>query len=122
MLVPGCRATITVSSPAYGFSTYPSNQDCLMRVSSPTRTPLSLRFDSMIVHPSDTVQIYDGVSTSGLRLHPANGFTGNQVPKITLTASSGDMLIRFTTDALHNAKGWHATFSSGKESFGLDDF
>ncbi|CAB0001395.1 unnamed protein product, partial [Nesidiocoris tenuis] len=68
----------------------------------------------MAVHQSDSVQIYDGTTTSGLRLHPGDGFTGNQVPRITLTASSGDMLVRFTTDALHNAKGWHATYSAGK--------
>lgn len=68
----------------------------------------------MMVHSSDSVQVFDGTTTSGLRLHPGNGFTGNQVPRITLTASSGDMLIRFTTDALHNAKGWHATYSAGK--------
>lgn len=67
----------------------------------------------MLVHPSDSVQVYDGVTTSGLRLHPGNGFSGNSVPRITLTASSGDMLVRFTTDALHNSKGWHATFSAG---------
>ncbi|XP_073992974.1 sushi, von Willebrand factor type A, EGF and pentraxin domain-containing protein uif isoform X1 [Rhodnius prolixus] len=113
----GCRATIvasngTLTSPAFGLSNYPSNQDCLLRIKSPNRAPISLRFDSMIVHASDTVQVYDGVSTSGLRLHPGNGFTGNQVPRITLTASSGDMLVRFTTDALHNSKGWHATFSA----------
>lgn len=68
------------------------------------------------MHQSDSVQVFDGTSTSGLRLHPGNGFTGSTVPKITLTASSGHMLIRFTTDALHNSKGWHATFSAG-ESF-----
>lgn len=68
----------------------------------------------MNIHSSDVVQIYDGGSTSGLRLHPNEGFTGNTVPKITVTASSGEMLVRFITDALHNSRGWHATFSAGK--------
>jgi len=59
-------------------------------------------------------QVYDGATTSGLRLHPNNGFTFNASPRITLTASSGEMLIRFITDALHNSRGWKATFSAGK--------
>lgn len=36
------------------------------------------------------------------------------MPKITLTASSGEMLVRFVSDALHSNKGWSATFSAGK--------
>lgn len=59
------------------------------------------------------MQVYDGSSTSGLRLHPGNGFSATNNPKITLTASSGEMLIRFVTDALHNQEGWEATFSAG---------
>jgi hypothetical protein len=59
-------------------------------------------------------QIYDGGTTSGLHLHPNNGFTSSTSPRITLTASSGEMLIRFITDALHNGRGWKATFSAGR--------
>jgi hypothetical protein len=60
-------------------------------------------------------QVYDGATTSGLRLHPNNGFTFGSLPRITLTASSGEMLIRFVTDALHNSRGWNATFSAGRD-------
>ena len=59
-------------------------------------------------------QVYDGATTSGLRLHPNNGFTFGTSPRITLTASSGEMLIRFVTDALHSSRGWNATFSAGR--------
>lgn len=118
MVFLGCRATITevngtLSSPAFSLANYPSNLDCLIRIKNPTSGPLSLKFDSMNIHSSDVVQIYDGGSTSGLRLHPNEGFTGNTAPKITVTASSGEMLVRFITDALHSSKGWHATFSAG---------
>lgn len=113
----GCKATIvarngTVTSPAFGLSDYPSNQECLFKIKNPSRGPLSLRFDTFNVHPTDHVQIYDGPTTSGLRLHSGEGFTGNTRPKITLTASSGEMLVKFQTDALHNAEGWSATFSA----------
>lgn len=118
----GCRVTVsevngTLSSPSFGLGYYPSNLDCLIRIRNPSLSPLSLKFDSMNIHPSDVVQIYDGGSTSGLRLHPNEGFTGNVVPKITVTASSGEMLVRFITDALHNSRGWRATFSAGKRIF-----
>lgn len=103
----------TITSPAFGLKDYPSNQECLYRIRNPGGGPLSLAFDHFQVHQSDMVQVYDGASTSGLRLHPGNGFTADSVPRITLTASSGEMLVRFQTDALHNSKGWKATFSAG---------
>lgn len=115
----GCRATVetangTVSSPAFGLANYPSNQECLIRIHNPSNSALSLKFDFFAVHPSDSVQVFDGTSTSGLRLHPGSGFSGTVIPKITLTASSGTMLVRFTTDALHNSKGWHVEYSAGR--------
>ncbi|XP_022825719.1 sushi, von Willebrand factor type A, EGF and pentraxin domain-containing protein 1 isoform X1 [Spodoptera litura] len=111
----GCRATIiaangTVTSPAYGLASYPNNQECLYRIKNPNGGPLSLKFDEFNIHPSDIVQVFDGASTSGLRLHSDNGFIVK--PRITLTASSGEMLIRFMSDALHNGIGWKATFSA----------
>lgn len=115
----GCKATIiarngTLMSPAYGLSNYPSNQECLYRIRNPGGGPLSLFFNNFEVDKSDFVQIFDGSSTSGLRLHSGNGFTETSKPKITLTASSGEMLIRFATDALHSSKGWTAIYSAGK--------
>lgn len=113
----GCKATLqafngTVQSPAFGLSNYPNNQECLFKIQNPGQSPLSLRFDKFIVNPTDVVQVYDGPSTAGLRLHSGNGFTGNSIPKLTLTASSGEMLIKFNSDPLHNAAGWAATFSA----------
>lgn len=113
----GCRATIiasngTLTSPAFGLTDYPANQECLFNVRNPTGRPLSLRFTKFNVHTSDSVQIYDGMTTSGLRLHSGNGFTGAAKPKLTLTASSGEMLVKFVTDSLHNGAGWSAVFSA----------
>ncbi|XP_063243609.1 sushi, von Willebrand factor type A, EGF and pentraxin domain-containing protein 1 isoform X2 [Bacillus rossius redtenbacheri] len=113
----GCQATLTATngtftSPALGLAEYPANQECLYKIRRPKSGALSLKFNEFSVHPSDFVQVYDGASVSGLRLHPGDGFTGTTVPKITLTASSGEMLVRFLTDALHNGKGWRATFSA----------
>ncbi|KAK6617037.1 hypothetical protein RUM44_005394 [Polyplax serrata] len=113
----GCQASITAlngtfTSPAFGLSDYPSNQDCLYKIRNPRTGPISLKFENFDVHQTDFVQVYDGASTSGLRLHPGNGFTSNAIPRITLTSSSGEMLVRFQTNALHSDKGWNAIFSA----------
>ncbi|XP_077268738.1 sushi, von Willebrand factor type A, EGF and pentraxin domain-containing protein uif isoform X1 [Temnothorax americanus] len=113
----GCKATIiarngTVQSPSYGLNEYPNNQECLYRIKNPDRGPLSLKFVTFNVHKTDYVQIYDGSNTNGLRLHPGSGFTSNTRPKITLTAESGEMLVRFASDALHSSAGWQAEFSA----------
>ncbi|KAK9881868.1 hypothetical protein WA026_018067 [Henosepilachna vigintioctopunctata] len=113
----GCRATIvsengTISSPAFGLAPYPSNQECFYKIKNPIGGPLSLAFKKFEVDKSDFVQVYDGDSTKGLRLHPGDGFSAGSNPKITLTASSGEMLLRFVTDALHDSIGWEATFSA----------
>lgn len=101
-------------SPAFGLNNYPNSQECLFKLKNPGGGPLSLNFNIFEVHKSDFLQVYDGSTTSGLRLHPGNGFSAEFKPKITLTASSGEMLVRFTTDALHSNKGWKAIFSAGK--------
>ncbi|XP_072385212.1 uncharacterized protein uif isoform X2 [Diabrotica undecimpunctata] len=113
----GCKATIvakngTISSPAFGLENYPSNQECMYKIRNPGGQPLSLNFPHFEVDKSDFVQVYDGSTTSGLRLHSGNGFTTGTKPKITLTASSGEMLVRFVTDALHSDEGWEAVFSA----------
>ncbi|KAK7873875.1 hypothetical protein R5R35_005737 [Gryllus longicercus] len=113
----GCKATLmamngTLTSPAFSFDNYPSNQECLFKIKNPSKRALSLKFDEFDVHSSDFVQVFDGSSTSGLGLHSGKGYNSNTAPRITLTAASGEMLVRFTTDALHNSAGWKATFSA----------
>lgn len=61
----GCRASITsvngtVSSPAFGLSDYPSNQECLFNIKKPGGGALSLKFEDFDVHQSDFVQVFDG--------------------------------------------------------------
>ena len=57
---------------------------------------------------------YDGEESSrAIRLHPGVGFTRSDPPRITLTAESGIILLKFKTDPLGADKGWMATFSAG---------
>jgi len=58
----GCRASITsmngtFSSPAFGLSDYPSNQECLYKIKKPGGGALSLKFEDFDVHQSDFVQV-----------------------------------------------------------------
>lgn len=47
----------TFSSPAFGLSNYPSNQDCLYRIRNPRLGPISLKFENFDVHITDFVQV-----------------------------------------------------------------
>jgi len=58
----GCKASIssvngTISSPAFGLSDYPSNQECLFSIKKPGGGALSLKFEDFDVHQSDFVQV-----------------------------------------------------------------
>jgi hypothetical protein len=57
----------------------------------------------------DFVRVYDGTTTSAPLL---GSFSGNTLPPV-LTANSGSMLIRFTSDGSVVAAGWSANYSSG---------
>ncbi|KAM7304917.1 uncharacterized protein ISCGN_014817 [Ixodes scapularis] len=114
----GCEVDIAstsgnVSSPAFGVDKYPPNQVCAYRITRPGGGPVSLKFEKFAVAPDDFVQIYDGPDTrNGIRLHPGQGYTGTNRPTLTLTASSGQMFVTFTSNPLNTAAGWLASFSA----------
>lgn len=104
-----------VTSPAFGITNYPTNQNCVYRVSRETDGgSLSIVFSEFDVTNEDILQIYDGTdSGTGVPLHPSRGFgTKTRPVGLTLTASSGRMLLLFKTNALKAAKGWSANFSA----------
>jgi hypothetical protein len=47
----------TFTSPAFGLSDYPSNQECLFNIKKPGGGALSLKFEDFDVHQSDFVQV-----------------------------------------------------------------
>jgi hypothetical protein len=47
----------TLTSPAFGLSDYPSNQECLYKIKKPGGGALSLKFEDFNVHQSDFVQV-----------------------------------------------------------------
>lgn len=118
----GCDLTLeaangTLVSPGYDLNSdnfrYPNNLECDYRLRAPAGAPLSARFLDFQVDESDSVQVYDGSSANGVRLHPGEGFRGRTTPKmLTLSAQSGDLLVRFKSDALRNERGWRLVFSA----------
>lgn len=105
-----------VTSPAFGVANYPTNQNCIYRISRQTDDSgsLSIVFNEFDVTVEDILQIYDGTEAStGVPLHPSRGFGTKTKPVgLTLTASSGKMLLLFKTNAMKAAKGWSANFSA----------
>ena len=112
----GCSSIIdtyngTLSSPAYGIGAeYPANQDCVYRIRHPEGGKLSLLFSELNLHPTDKIEVTDG--QNGLELHPSGGFTGSETPDYFLTADSGEMVLRFVTDAVKNNGRFLAQFSA----------
>ena len=123
----GCDVTLeaangTIVSPGYDMSSggkYPNNLECDYHLRAPGGAPLSLRFIDFHVDETDSVQVYDGSSSNGIRLHPAEGFRGTGgrgplFPKSTMifSAGSGDLLVRFKSDPLRMERGWKAIWSA----------
>ncbi|XP_069982832.1 uncharacterized protein uif isoform X1 [Penaeus vannamei] len=114
----GCSVTIeaskgTITSPAFGISDYPTNQECSYLIKRPGGGSLSLKFNAFDVEEKDAIQVYDGMTSSqGFRLHSGNGFSAKNPPSFTLTADSGAMFLMFNSDPLRPAAGWSANFSA----------
>src|SRR5205814_315977 len=84
-------------------SNYPPNQNCFYRLMRPGGGSLSIKFTHFDVAFDDTVQLFDGAdATSAVPLHPNRGFSAKTKPtSLTLTASTGKMLIVFKSNALN---------------------
>ena len=102
----------TIVSPGWDLGNYPFNLECDYHLRGPGGSPLSIRFEEFHVDETDSVQLYDGSSANGIKLHADNGFKGKTVPRSTVSASSGDLLLRFRSDPLRNDRGWKAVFSA----------
>ena len=59
----------------------------------------------------EKLQVFDGDST-GIKLYQGPDFTEADPTNFMLSADSGEMQIRFKTDASKNARGFSAVFSA----------
>lgn len=51
----------TITSPAFGLTNYPSNQECLYKIKNPGGGALSLNFQAFDVDLSDYVQVSNSI-------------------------------------------------------------
>ncbi|ESO89533.1 hypothetical protein LOTGIDRAFT_234340 [Lottia gigantea] len=102
-----------ISSPGYSRGKYPNILDCTWLISSQSGTPLTLQFNSIfsIEQDKDFLKVFRSSSEND-PAHSGEGFTGVTVPAL-IVSGSGSLLIKFTTSALGQAKGFMATFSAG---------
>lgn len=98
------QGTLTDGSDSWN---YPVNSNCKFIIQPTQPGKITLNFSEFSTESSyDFVKIYDGTTTSA----PLIGeYSGSQTPA-TITASSGNMLIHFTSDEVVTKKGWTASY------------
>jgi lysophospholipase L1-like esterase len=102
----GVTGTVTDNS---GSGNYIDNMDCRKLIQPVNASSITLTFNQFSTEAGyDFVRIYDGPTTASPLL---GQFSGNTLPPV-LTANSGSMLIRFTTDGGVVAPGWSAGYTS----------
>lgn len=88
--------------------TYGDNEGCGFLIKPNCSGLIKLKFQQMRMLANDFVRVYDGDNdTTGIPLHPGNGFTGTTIPD-TLYASSGSIFIRMQTNNTGSDSGFVA--------------
>lgn len=104
-LLTDCNGTISDGSST---SNYDNNMACNWSISPPGATSITLTFSNFNTEANyDFVKIWDSPDNSGTVL---GNFSGTALPA-SVTANSGSMLVRFTSDPSVVAAGWTATYS-----------
>ncbi|MBN2745558.1 MAG: C10 family peptidase [Bacteroidales bacterium] len=100
-------STGTISDGSGNFL-YNNSTDCFWHINPSQAAPIRLHFTEFRTEAGyDYLRVYDGSSTNA----PLLGvFDGSTIPN-DLTASSGEMLIHFSTDGGVVDQGWSATFA-----------
>lgn len=104
-ILTDCNGTITDGSST---SNYANNMVCNWSIAPPGATSITLTFTDFSTETNyDFVKIWDSADNSGPVL---GNYSGTTVPA-AVTATSGSMLVRFTSDVSVVAAGWTATYT-----------
>ena len=108
-----CNETFTASSGTVtdgsGASNYLDNLSCEKLIQPSGGGTITLTFTAFNTESGyDFVRVYNGSTTSSPLL---GSYSGTSLPPV-LTANSGSMLIRFTTDVGVTAAGWSANYTT----------
>ena len=92
-----------------GVSNYTGNLDCtwLLAPEDSVKT-ITLSFNTLDIHPSDSLYVYDGSDVTAPLLGVYNGTT---LPG-SVTSTSNRLFVRFLTDASDHASGWQVEYHS----------
>ncbi|MDE1463429.1 C10 family peptidase [Spartinivicinus poritis] len=98
------QGTITDGSGSWN---YPVKSDCKFVIQPTQPGEIRLNFNEFATeHSYDLVKVYDGATTNA----PLIGqYSGSRIPS-AVTATSGSMLIHFTSDEVVTKKGWAASY------------
>jgi hypothetical protein len=98
-----------------GSSNYINNMSCQKLIQPAGMSNIILTFSEFNTESDyDFVRVYDGSTTSATLL---GQFSGSSLPT-TVIATSGSMLITFTTDNSVVGNGWSASYTSNSNYFG----
>ncbi|GFR81199.1 neurogenic locus notch homolog protein 1, partial [Elysia marginata] len=93
-----------ISSPGFPSNYYPNGVECRWRIAQPDGLPVTLKVDSLDLHPEDTLQIYDANATL------MRTYTGS-VLQDPLRVTSGIFSAVFTASPSFNRAGFNLSFS-----------
>ncbi|MEI8202145.1 MAG: C10 family peptidase [Bacteroidota bacterium] len=110
-----CTGTTTLSARSGSFedgsgnASYQNNLNCSWLIAPPSATNITLSFSRFSTEATnDVVNVYNGSTTSSPLL---GSYSGSSIP-ISITSTSGTMLVTFTTNGSAVADGWLANYTS----------
>jgi len=110
--------TLTANSGSFtdgsGSNNYNNNTDCQWLIQPSGGGNITLNFSQFATETDyDYVDVYDGNSTSATRI---GHFSGSSIPS-SVTATSGSMFVRFTSDDSQMYQGWATNYSVSTPSY-----
>jgi hypothetical protein len=126
------KATMGMITDGSGCGAYAANSDCTWIIEGfsdpatydlrtqtwvyPQKKPVTLRFEDVdLEYGYDFVNVYDGQNVTSSRLLVVVTGNASELLNNSYTASTGMMLVRFTSDRFWSRRGFSARYSNGFE-------
>jgi len=114
-LIPFCSGQTNLTAVSGTFddgspanSNYVDNSNCSWLIQPLGASLINLQFNRFAIFPGDTVNVYDGNTTSAPKI---GSFSGFNVPS-ALNSSGGALLVTFNSNPFSNSTGWEASYNS----------
>jgi len=119
---PSCQTNITsrhgtIEDGSGPVENYENDMDCSWLLTPQTGQDsiqsITISFDRFDLEENDLLTIYDGREPSTAVI---GSFTGSEIPE-TITSTSNEVLIKFTSDENNTSSGWMISYSSNLPEF-----